>query len=180
MISPLLGWSSDSKLTNWAGNFEYSTEKQFSANSLKDIQEFVRSRTSLKVLGTRHCFNKIADSTSEFRSVKSMDHVVALDPDARTVTVESGMTYGHLCPYLDSHAWALHNLASLPHISIAGAWSTATHGSGEKNGNLSTAVSALEIVNAAGEVVKLFRAAGMARCFAERLSDWVHWELSRR
>jgi xylitol oxidase len=67
------------------------------------------------------------------------------------------MTYGQLCPYLDSKSFALHNLASLPHISIAGACSTATHGSGERNGNLATAVSALELVTAAGEVVKLSR-----------------------
>jgi len=157
VLSPLFAWSSDGKLTNWAGNVAYSTEKQYSANSLKDIQEFVRTRSSLKVLGTRHCFNKIADSSREFLSVKAMDHVVGLDPDARTVTIESGMTYGQLCPYLDSQGWALHNLASLPHISVAGACSTATHGSGEKNGNLSTAVSALEMINAAGEVIKVSR-----------------------
>jgi xylitol oxidase len=157
VLSPLFAWSSDGKLTNWAGNVAYSTEKQYSANSLKDIQEFVRTRSSLKVLGTRHCFNKIADSTREFLSVKAMDHIVGLDPDARTVTIESGMTYGQLCPYLDSQGWALHNLASLPHISVAGACSSATHGSGEKNGNLSTAVSALEMINAAGEVIKVSR-----------------------
>ncbi len=76
---------------------------------------------------------------------------------ARTVTVEAGVTYGQLGPYLDGKGFALHNLASLPHISIAGACSTATHGSGEKNGNLATAVSALELVTAAGDVVKLSR-----------------------
>src|SRR5258706_5011585 len=85
-----------------------------------------------------------------------MDEVVALSPEARTVTVDAGMTYGQLCPLLHSKGYALHNLASLPHISIAGAISTATHGSGEKNGNLATAVSALEIVTAAREVGKLF------------------------
>jgi alditol oxidase len=156
MISPLLA-SSDSKLKNWAGNLEYGTEKQYSANSMKDIQEFVRTHDNLKALGTRHCFNTIADTTSEFLSLKAMERVVELDPDARTVTIESGMTYGQLCPYLDSRGWALHNLASLPHISVAGACSTATHGSGEKNGNLSTAVSAIEMVNAASEVIKLSR-----------------------
>jgi xylitol oxidase len=83
--------------------------------------------------------------------------VVALDPEARTVTLNAGMTYGQLCPYLHSKGFALHNLASLPHISVAGACSTATHGSGEKNGNLATAVSALEMVMASGEVVKLSR-----------------------
>ncbi len=157
ILSPIIAWSSGNRLTNWAGNFEYSTAKQHSANSVKDIQEFVRKQTKFKVLGTRHCFNKIADSTSEFLSLKGMDRPVALDPDARTVTIESGMTYGQLCPYLDNQGWALHNLASLPHISVAGACSTATHGSGEKNGNLPTAVSALEMVNAAGEIVQLSR-----------------------
>jgi xylitol oxidase len=109
------------------------------------------------VLGTRHCFNNIADSTHSLLSLKSMDQVVALDSEARTVTVDAGMTYGQLCPYLDGKGFALHNLASLPHISIAGACSTATHGSGERNGNLATAVSALEIVTADGEVVRLSR-----------------------
>ena len=73
------------------------------------------------------------------------------------MTVEAGVTYGQLGPYLDSKGFALHNLASLPHISVAGACSTATHGSGEKNGNLASAVSALEMITAAGEIVKLSR-----------------------
>jgi FAD binding domain len=127
-LSPLSAWSSSSDLTNWAGNFEYSTDKQHSATSMNDIQEFVKRRSSLKVLSTRHCFNKIADSTSEFLSLRAMNRVVSLDPVARAVTVESGMSYGQLCPCLDSQGWALHNLASLPHISIAGACSTGTHG----------------------------------------------------
>ena len=88
-----------------------------------------------------------------------MERVVALDPTSRTVTVEAGMSYGQLCPFLDQNGFALHNLASLPHISIAGACATATHGSGVTNGNLATAVSALEIVTASGEVL---------RCLARR------------
>ena len=67
------------------------------------------------------------------------------------------MSYGQLCPELDRQGFALHNLASLPHISIAGACATATHGSGVKNGNLATAVSALEIVTANGDVLTLSR-----------------------
>src|SRR6202163_2352740 len=156
-ISPLLAWASNNKLKNWAGNLEYSTDRLYSANSLEQVRSYVKKQNKLKVLGTRHCFNNIADSTHSLLSLKSMDQVVALDSEAHTVTVDAGMTYGQLCPYLDGKGFALHNLASLPHISIAGACSTATHGSGEKNGNLSTAVAALEIVTAAGEVVKLSR-----------------------
>jgi xylitol oxidase len=157
VISPLFAWASSNKLKNWAGNLEYGTDRLYSANSLEQVRDYVKKQSKLKVLGTRHCFNNIADSTHNILSLKSMDEVVALDPEAHTVTVNAGITYGQLCPYLHTRGFALHNLASLPHISIAGACSTATHGSGEKNGNLATAVSALEIVTAASEVVKLSR-----------------------
>jgi xylitol oxidase len=86
-----------------------------------------------------------------------MNEVIAIDAAARTVTVAAGITYGQLCPYLESKGFALHNLASLPHISVAGACTTATHGSGEKNGNLATAVSSLEFVTASGDFLKLSR-----------------------
>ncbi|HWX43588.1 MAG TPA: FAD-binding protein, partial [Blastocatellia bacterium] len=157
VVSPLFARLPASKLTNWAGNFEYSTESLYPANSVEQVREFVKTQNNLKVLGTRHCFNKIADSTSYLLSLKAMDEVVALDPDAHTVTVAAGMTYGQLSPYLHGKGFALHNLASLPHISVAGSCSTATHGSGDKNGNLATAVSGLEIVTAGGDVVKLSR-----------------------
>lgn len=148
----------DRTLTNWAGNYRYSTDRLYSAKSLQQVQEFVEQHGHLKVLGTRHCFNGIADTTHDFLSVREMDKVVALDPTSGTVTVEAGMSYGQLCPYLDEKGFALHNLASLPHISIAGACATATHGSGVTNGNLATAVSALEIVTADGQVSNLSRA----------------------
>jgi len=145
----------DQPLVNWAGNLRYSTQRLTSATSLADVQEFVRKHDRFKVLGTRHCFNGIADTSDEFLSLREMKKVVQLDRAASTVTVESGMSYGQLCPYLDQQGFALHNLASLPHISIAGACATATHGSGLKNGNLSTAVSALEVVTARGEVLAI-------------------------
>jgi len=157
LVSPLLSWAANNKLTNWAGNFEYSTDHLFPAHSLEQITSYAKKRKQFKVLGTRHCFNNIADSTHGFLSLKSMDEVVALDAEAQTVTLGAGMTYGQLCPYLHSKGFALHNLASLPHISVAGACSTATHGSGEKNGNLATAVSALEMVTADGEMLRVSR-----------------------
>jgi alditol oxidase len=157
IISPLLAAMPDDKLKNWSGNLEYGTERLYSANSLEEVRAFVAKQGKLKVLGTRHCFNSIANSTDQFLSVRPMAKIVALDDKARTLTVEGEMSYGQLCPDLDSKGFALHNLASLPHISIAGACSTATHGSGDKNGNLATAVSALELVTASGDVVRLSR-----------------------
>ena len=156
-VMRLLAWAGQKTLRNWAGNIKYSTNLVQTSSSLAQVQEYVKTRPKLKVLGTRHCFNNIADSKDRFLSLKPMDEVISLDPAKRTVTVAAGITYGQLCPYLDGKGFALHNLASLPHISVAGACSTATHGSGQKNGNLATAASGLEIVTADGRVVNLSR-----------------------
>jgi xylitol oxidase len=144
-------------LRNWAGNYQYSTSGVTSATSLAQVQDFVRKHAHFKVLGTRHCFNGIADSADQFLSIREMNEIVGLDRAERTVTIESGMSYGQLCPSLDRDGFALHNLASLPHISIAGACATGTHGSGVDNGNLSTAVSAFEVVTAGGDVLSIAR-----------------------
>jgi len=157
VLAPLTAWTGKPKLTNWAGNLTYSTDRLQEAASVDEIRSLLRSQNHVKVLGTRHCFNSIADSRENLLSLKPLHDVVALDRNARTVTVDAGITYGQLGPYLESQGFALHNLASLPHISIAGACSTATHGSGETNGNLATAVSAFEMVTAAGDVAKLSR-----------------------
>jgi alditol oxidase len=141
---------------NWAGNYQYSTDRLHVPNSVEDVQEIVKSCSKLKALGTRHSFNGIADSAANQISLQNL-HQMTLDRKSRTVTVGAGVKYGQLAPYLYSNGYALHNLASLPHISVAGACATATHGSGSKNGNLATAVSAMEIVTADGEVVVLSR-----------------------
>jgi xylitol oxidase len=157
VIMPMFAWAAGERLTNWAGNLVYGTDRLYSAKSSQQVRDYVRRETNLKVLGSRHCFNNIADSRHSFLSLKAMDEVVELDTRASTATVDAGITYGQLSPFLHSKGFALHNLASLPHISVAGACSTATHGSGEKNGNLATAVSGLELVTADGELLKLSR-----------------------
>src|SRR6202166_956032 len=156
-ISPILVWAGAEKLKNWAGNVEYGTDRLYSATSVEQAQEFVKKHARLKVLGTRHCFNPIADSADEFLSLRPMDKVLSLDAPPRTVTIPANMSYGQLAPYLHEHGFALQNLASLTHISVAGACATATHGSGEKNGNLSTSVSTLEMITASGDIVTLSR-----------------------
>jgi alditol oxidase len=143
--------------TNWAGNYQYSTDRLLQPKSVEEVQQAVKSGRKMTALGARHSFNGIADNKDTQISLKLLDQM-ALDPKSRTVTVGAGVTYGRLAPYIDAQGFAVHNLASLPHVSVAGACATATHGSGSKNGNLSTSVSALEIVTADGEIVTLSRA----------------------
>jgi alditol oxidase len=157
LLPPFKSWAQQERLKNWAGNITYSTSNVFYPASVEEVQDLVRKCNRLRALGTRHCFNRIADSKDNLVSTAKMKNVVSLDKNAGTVTVEGGIKYGELCPYLHEQGFALHNLASLPHISVAGSCSTATHGSGMKNGNLATAVNALEIVTADGNIVHLSR-----------------------
>src|SRR3954451_6900399 len=160
LILPIKDFAQDEKLINWAGNIEYSTSKIVYPETVEELQQLVKAHNKLKVLGTKHCFNRIADSKDYFISSRKLNKIVSLDKDAHTVTVEGGIKYGELCPWLNDKGYALHNLASLPHISVAGAIATATHGSGINNGNLATAVSGLEMVLADGSIVQLTKKDG--------------------
>jgi xylitol oxidase len=143
--------------TNWAGNYRYSAARIHFPETVEQIQDVVMRSDAVRVLGSRHSFNGIADCTGDLVSLEKLDRVIELDREHDTVTVNGNIKYGQLCHYLHDEGYALHNLASLPHISVAGACATATHGSGDNNGNLATAVSALEIVTAGGEVIELSR-----------------------
>ena len=158
LLSPLSSLAQQERLKNWAGNLTYSTGNVFYPTSVAQVQELVKKHSKLKTLGTRHCFNNIADSRDNLLSTSKMNKVISLDPEAKTVTVEAGIKYGELAPWLHKNGYALHNLASLPHISVGGSITTATHGSGIKNGNLSSAVTGLEIVIADGSVIHLSKA----------------------
>ncbi|HXB34713.1 MAG TPA: D-arabinono-1,4-lactone oxidase [Puia sp.] len=156
-LTPLVDFAQGNTLTNWAGNVTYSTTNLIRAGSVPDAAETVKRYDRIKVLGTRHCFNKIADSRDRFLSLSTLNQVIGLDTQHRTVTVESGIRYGDLAVWLNDRGYALHNLASLPHISVAGGCITATHGSGVHNANLSSAVTALELITASGETLGFSR-----------------------
>ena len=157
VLSPLgSGGQTPAKRTNWSGNYTFSTDRLHQPKTIEEVQQVVKGCSKLRALGARHSFNGIADSTQDQISLAHLNQIV-LHRESHTVTVGGGVTYSQLAPYLDGQGYALHNLASLPQISVAGAIATATHGSGNKNGNLATAVSAMEVVTADGEVLVLSR-----------------------
>src|SRR5271156_3358124 len=157
LLSPFASSEPQADRTNWAGNLTYHTDILLAPKTVEETQQMVKNTPKLRALGSRHCFNAIADSTAAQVSLTALDSMV-IDADAKTVTGGAGVRYGILAPYIDKEGYALHNLASLPHITAVGACATATHGSGVKNGNLSTAVSGMEIVTADGNIVKLSKA----------------------
>ena len=142
---------------NWAGNLAYSAARLHQPATVEEVQELVRRAERVKVLGSRHSFNAIADTTGDLVSLQRLERPMVIDRERGRVTFGGGVRYGELCRELGREGYALHNLASLPHISAAGACATATHGSGDFHGNLATAVAAMEIVGGDGEVVELSR-----------------------
>jgi xylitol oxidase len=150
--------------SNWAGNLEYRAVALHRPTTLDQVREVVTAGGPVRALGSRHCFNDIADTTGAHLSLDRFEPVDAstlvVDTDASgatTVTVSGGARYGDLATALFEHGYAVPNLASLPHISVAGAIATATHGSGVTNQGLGGAVVALEIVTGTGEVLTVRR-----------------------
>jgi len=141
---------------NWAGNYTYRAQKLHRPSTIEQLQEIVANAPWVRVLGSRHSFNDIADS-SELITLEAMPKDVVVDHATDTASFNAALKYGELVHRLNEESVAVHNLASLPHISVAGAVATATHGSGETNGNLATAVAGLELVTSAGEIIETSR-----------------------
>ncbi len=142
---------------NWAGNYRYGSSEIIEPGSVEEVREAVARTARIRALGSRHSFNAIADTEGTQLSLRKLNRIIELDKEQRTVTVEGGIRYGELCGYLNDQGYALHNLASLPHISVAGAVATATHGSGDRNQGLAGVVRSIELVKADGETVVLTR-----------------------
>ncbi len=142
--------------TNWAGNYTYRAPHLVQPASAEEVQRLVPTLGRAKAIGTRHSFNHIAD-TEDTQVGLSQLKSMSLDEERHTVTVGAGVTYGELAPFLEARGCALHNLASLPHISVVGACATGTHGSGIGNGCLTTAALAMDMIKADGTQISLTR-----------------------
>jgi alditol oxidase len=145
------------RVTNWAGNIVFAAERVHRPASVDELREVVARAERLRVLGSGHSFNRIADTPADLVTLSGLPRIVEISEDRRTVRVDGGIRYGDLVGRLHEAGVALHNTASLPHISVAGAITTATHGSGERHRNLAASVAAIELVRADGELVTLRR-----------------------
>ena len=152
------GFQNSNRESNWAGNHHYRATAIHHPESEAEVQSLVRGASSVQALGSRHSFNAIADSDGVQICLDKMPVAVRIDEAAMTVTVGGGSTYGALAVELAAHGFGLANLASLPHISVAGAIATATHGSGDNNANLAADVVDLRLVDGTGEIRSVSRA----------------------
>jgi xylitol oxidase len=149
--------TSSGPVTNWAGNVTFRAAHIHRPTSVDELRELVARRPKIRALGTGHSFNLIADSTADLVRVDGLPGTVEIDRDRSTVTVAAGLRYAEVAVALERAGFALANLASLPHISVAGSVATGTHGSGDTQRNLAAAVAALTLVGPDGTVVEVHR-----------------------
>jgi xylitol oxidase len=141
------------ELRNWAGNVTFSTQRLHAPTTVDQLQQLIADRTHVRALGTGHSFNRIADTTGDLVTVRELPPGFEIDEAKRTVTVPAGARYGEVADALHARGLALHNLGSLPHISVAGAAATGTHGSGNTNRCLAAAAVGVEFVRADGALI---------------------------
>jgi alditol oxidase len=139
-------------MRNWGGNHAYGAGQLHRPETVDELRRVVAGASRIRVLGTRHAFTDIADS-AELVTLDALPADVSVDRDAGTVSCGAAVTYGALAKVLEPERLALRNLPSLPHIAVGGSIATATHGSGDANGNLATALAGLELVTSSGDVV---------------------------
>ncbi len=142
-------------MKNWAGNLTFSAREFIEVNSISKLQQVVSSSQAVKVLATGHSFNAIGDTTETLISIKNLSNGIEIDSQNAQALIPAGMAYADAARYLESNGWAFSNMASLGEVTIAGAISTGTHGSGSNNGVLSTSVVGLEIVLGSGELITI-------------------------
>lgn len=142
---------------NWAGNIHFDAPRFAEPTSVDELSTLVKGASSVRAVGTRHSFTRIADSVDLMVSVAALPGGLHIDADRAVASVPGGWRYARLARELDVRGWALGAMASLPHISVAGAIATGSHGSGDTTGSIASAVVALELVRADGELVRIAR-----------------------
>ncbi|BDZ42231.1 xylitol oxidase [Paraoerskovia sediminicola] len=142
---------------NWSRNLAYGSSAVLRPRSTDELAEIITSNPRVRALGSKHSFNRVADTDGVHVQVDAIDSTVEVDTAAMTASVNGGLRYGEVSQALQASGVALGAMASLPHISVAGAVATATHGSGDATRNLAAAVRGLEIVTGDGTVRTLTR-----------------------
>jgi xylitol oxidase len=142
---------------NWAGNVAFRAARVHRPSTLDELRRIVAEAGSVRVLGSGHSFNRIADTGADLVRVDGLPAEVELAEDGRTATVAAGMRLAELAARLHAAGRALANLPSLPHISLAGTVATGTHGSGDGNQGLAALVRAVRMVGPDGGLVELSR-----------------------
>jgi L-gulono-1,4-lactone dehydrogenase len=141
---------------NWTGDQLCNPAAVERPRSREELCEAIHDAAlrgqSVRVPGSGHSFNESAMTTAVMVRIEALDRVLEVSPDANLVKVEAGITLAELNERLHELGLAMENLGDIDRQTLAGAVSTATHGTGARLPNISAQVEAMEIVTADGEL----------------------------
>jgi FAD-linked oxidoreductase len=144
--------------TNWGGTYSCSPTRVESPTSEEEIVAIVRASAErgerVKVVGSGHSFTDIGCTDGCLIKLDNFNKVLEVDRDAATITAQAGITILQLSDALSHFGLAMENMGDVGYQTISGAISTATHGTGERFGNISSQVVALSLVLANGDVMR--------------------------
>ena len=142
-------------MKNWSGNIEYRPAEIARPSSISELQKVVADSRKVRAYGSGHSFNTLADTDGTLIAFSEFDKNIEIDSSKMLVRVPAGVRYGEVAPKLHANGFALRNMGSLPHITVVGATSTGTHGSGVGNKNLSGSIAEIELITATGDAITL-------------------------
>ncbi len=141
---------------NWAGNQRCVPARTHEPRSADDVAAIVRAAAEagerVKVIGGAHSFTDVAMTDGHLLSLDTLDQVLGVD--GNDVRVQAGIRLHRLNDELAARGLAMPNLGDIDRQSIAGAVSTATHGTGAGLGNIATTIVGLELVTGDGSIVR--------------------------
>lgn len=143
-------------IKNWGGNLDYQSDSIIEPKSIAELQDLIR-KGPIRPIGTKHSFSPVVIGKGQLVSTLGLEINPVLDLENKTVTVAANTRFGDLAVFLEANGWALKNMGSLPHISIAGACATGTHGSGDGNQILSSSLSSFDFLDCNAELKTLKR-----------------------
>lgn len=143
-------------LNNWGGNLQFRQEALAQPETLAELATLIRDN-QVRPAGTLHSFSPIATGEGIMLSAAGLKVAPAIDPASKTARVGAASRYGDIALALEAQGLALRNMGSLPHISLAGASATGTHGSGDGNQILSASLISFSFLNHKGELITLRR-----------------------
>ena len=143
---------------NWAGDQSCSPARRPAPGSAGELAEAVAAAAErgmrVRVAGAGHSFSDIALTDGAMIGMQRMRRLLDADAASGLVKVQAGITIGELSEQLDRHGLAMENLGDIDVQSIAGAISTATHGTGARLRNISSQVTELTLALADGSTLE--------------------------
>ena len=140
---------------NWAGNIRFSPNEIVRPTSTEEVVAIVKTGRKIRCIGTGHSWSELAPTDDILMATDGLNKVLSIDKTKNQATIQAGAKLEDLNISLWEEGYAFGNLGSIARQSLAGAVSTATHGTGMNFQVLGSMVENFKLVKANGEVLEV-------------------------